>query len=110
MVPRGVMFWAVACWAAMAIGCGDDEADVSTTTTTGGTGGVAGEAPSGGGGSGGTGGSGGAAVPGWSLGFGDAQDQGATNVAVDAEDNLIVAGSFSGSIDFGGGPLTVAGS
>jgi hypothetical protein len=46
----------------------------------------------------------------WSRRFGDASGQGAYAVAIDGSDNVIVTGSFSGAVDFGGGPLTSAGS
>jgi hypothetical protein len=46
----------------------------------------------------------------WSECFGDASDQAAMAVAVDASDNVIVAGIFQGGIDFSGAnPLTSAG-
>lgn len=38
--------------------------------------------------------------------FGDAEKQSVTGVAVDAAGNVILAGSFSGTIDFGTGPLS----
>jgi hypothetical protein len=45
----------------------------------------------------------------WSKRFGDAQDQQSYfAVAVDASGNVILAGGFRGSIDFGGGALTSA--
>lgn len=46
----------------------------------------------------------------WSKRFGDADKQVATAIAVDASGNVIVAGSFQGTIDFGGQPLTASGS
>jgi hypothetical protein len=45
----------------------------------------------------------------WAEGFGDASDQIANAVTLDTAGNPIVTGSFSGMIDFGGGPLTSAG-
>jgi hypothetical protein len=46
----------------------------------------------------------------WSQRFGGQQSQRADRgVAVDGSGNVLVAGSFEGGIDFGGGPLTSAG-
>lgn len=45
----------------------------------------------------------------WSKRFGDAQQQEAHSVAIDASGNIVVAGMFWGAVDFGGGPLTSAG-
>jgi uncharacterized protein (AIM24 family) len=45
----------------------------------------------------------------WSKSFGDAADQLAASIAVDGSDNVILAGSFNGTIEFGGGPLSSAG-
>ncbi|WP_437707275.1 hypothetical protein WMF45_26435 [Sorangium sp. So ce448] len=45
----------------------------------------------------------------WSERFGDGFDQRARAVAVDAQENAIVAGEFAGAIDFGGGPIESAG-
>jgi hypothetical protein len=45
----------------------------------------------------------------WSRGFGDAADQVAAGVAIAPKGDVIIAGSFYGSIDFGGGPLVSAG-
>jgi hypothetical protein len=42
--------------------------------------------------------------------FGDAGDQVADGLAIDGAGNVVLAGGFTGSIDFGGGPLTSAGS
>ena len=41
--------------------------------------------------------------------FGDADEQWAEHVAVDASGNIAVVGSMSGTIDFGGGPLVATG-
>lgn len=46
----------------------------------------------------------------WSQRFGDASSQSATAVACDASGNVVVAGYFSGNVNFGGGTLTSAGS
>jgi hypothetical protein len=45
----------------------------------------------------------------WVRSYGDAQDQVAAGVAVDPAYEVIVAGSFEGTIDLGGGPLVSAG-
>lgn len=45
----------------------------------------------------------------WSKRFGDGDGQGAQAAAVDALRNVIIAGSFAGTVDFGGGVLTSAG-
>ena len=45
----------------------------------------------------------------WSKRFGDAADQRATQVLVDAAGAVIVTGIFQGTIDFGGGPLSSPG-
>lgn len=42
----------------------------------------------------------------WSQRFGDESRQVGNCVAVDASENFVVGGSFSGTVDFGGGPLT----
>ena len=42
----------------------------------------------------------------WSAGFGDADDQGAMDVAIDPSGNVLLAGSMEGTVDFGGGGLT----
>jgi hypothetical protein len=46
----------------------------------------------------------------WSKRFGDGDGQRARAVAVDASGDVVVTGPFWGTIDFGGGPLTSAGS
>jgi len=46
----------------------------------------------------------------WSKRFGDGSDQAAEAVAVDASGNAMVTGYFDGTVDFGGGALTSAGS
>jgi hypothetical protein len=45
----------------------------------------------------------------WSRSFGDAGDQFALGVAVGATGDIVIAGRFTGTIDFGGGPLVSAG-
>jgi FlgD Ig-like domain len=45
----------------------------------------------------------------WSKRFGDENDQVGEGVAVDASGNIVIAGWFTGTVDFGGGPLTSAG-
>jgi hypothetical protein len=45
----------------------------------------------------------------WSKRFGDSADQQASAVAVDSPGNVVVAGAFNGSIDFGGGAIQSAG-
>lgn len=45
----------------------------------------------------------------WSKRFGDAENQYATDVAVDKDGNILVAGYFTGVIDLGGGALESAG-
>jgi len=45
----------------------------------------------------------------WSKRFGDGASQIASSVAVDAAENVILAGQFYGSVDFGGGALSSAG-
>lgn len=46
----------------------------------------------------------------WSKRFGGPAKQFGVGVAVDSADNVLLVGSFSGSVDLGGGPLTSAGS
>jgi len=45
----------------------------------------------------------------WSKSFGDADEQYAEHVAIDANGNIAVIGSFCGTVDFGGGPLVCTG-
>jgi hypothetical protein len=45
----------------------------------------------------------------WSFRFGDAASQKAYGLAADKDGNVIVAGTFEGAIDFGGGELKSAG-
>jgi Beta-propeller repeat len=45
----------------------------------------------------------------WSKRFGDAGAQSGASIAVDAAGNVLVTGSLSGTVDFGGGPLVSAG-
>ena len=44
----------------------------------------------------------------WSKRFGDAVDQTARGIAADSSGNLYVTGHFSGTLDFGGAPMTAA--
>jgi hypothetical protein len=46
----------------------------------------------------------------WSKGYGDGMQQFGVGVAVDPADNILLVGSFSGSVDLGSGPLTSVGS
>lgn len=46
----------------------------------------------------------------WNQAFGDINDQIVADVAVDSMGNVILTGSFEGSVNFGGGVLTSAGS
>jgi hypothetical protein len=67
---------------------------------------------SGGGGGGGSGEGGAPACPGnafWLKRYGDTLQQVGISVAADAAGNVVVAGVFEGSIDFGSGPLTTVG-
>jgi len=45
----------------------------------------------------------------WAQSYGDANTQDGGDVAVDLDDNLVFTGYFDGTVDFGGGPLTVEG-
>ena len=45
----------------------------------------------------------------WSALFGDEEEQVGISAAIDPSGNTIVAGSFWGTVDFGGGALTSAG-
>ena len=45
----------------------------------------------------------------WSHSFGDTLEQRADGVATDASGNVVITGSFQGTVDFGGGPMTSAG-
>jgi hypothetical protein len=45
----------------------------------------------------------------WSKRFGSADELTAVDMAVDSAGNLILVGSFVGSVDFGGGPMTGGG-
>jgi hypothetical protein len=45
----------------------------------------------------------------WAARFGDAQNQFGYAVAVTPTDDILLAGQFKGSMDFGGGPLSSAG-
>ena len=45
----------------------------------------------------------------WSKGFGDPSGQYVHGMAVDGAGNVLITGSFAGSVDFGGGVLTSAG-
>jgi hypothetical protein len=44
----------------------------------------------------------------WLKRSGDAQDQAGSNVAIDPSGNVVVQGSFQGTIDLGGGPLVAS--
>lgn len=46
----------------------------------------------------------------WALSFGDASEQISYSVAVDSTGNVLITGSFQGSLDFGGDVLTSVGS
>jgi Beta-propeller repeat len=45
----------------------------------------------------------------WSRRFGDLKGQSAIGVAIDGSDSVLVTGYFSGTLDFGGGPLLATG-
>jgi hypothetical protein len=46
----------------------------------------------------------------WANRFGDVGSDNGYAIAVDATDNIFLTGAFSGTVDFGGGPLTSMGS
>ena len=46
----------------------------------------------------------------WAQGFGSTGSDSAAGVAVDGSGNVVVAGSFQGTVNFGGGPLTATAS
>lgn len=46
----------------------------------------------------------------WSKSFGDLLNQDAWGIATDAMDNVLLTGSFGGTLDFGGGSVSSAGS
>jgi hypothetical protein len=50
----------------------------------------------------------GSGAPLWAKSFGNDKIQGVSGMAVDADGGVVVAGYFSGTIDFGGGPITPA--
>jgi hypothetical protein len=45
----------------------------------------------------------------WSMRFGDVFDQTVQSVAIDGDGNVVIAGFFGGTVDFGGGVLTSTG-
>ena len=45
----------------------------------------------------------------WSKRFGDTQEQVGLSITFDSQNNVLLAGSFVGALDFGGGPLASAG-
>jgi hypothetical protein len=45
----------------------------------------------------------------WSKGFGDSGGQAAYGAAVDPSGNVFITGTYDGTIDFGGGPMTYVG-
>ncbi|MBI5514994.1 MAG: SBBP repeat-containing protein [Deltaproteobacteria bacterium] len=45
----------------------------------------------------------------WSRRFGDAEQQVGTSIALDRSGNVVIAGNFQGTVDFGGRPLVCAG-
>jgi hypothetical protein len=49
-------------------------------------------------------------IPAWSRRLGDAERQKYVNVALDGDGNVLIAGAYRGSVDFGNGLLTSAGS
>ena len=85
---------------------------VTSSSSAGGGGGGGGSGGGGGGGGGSTGGGGAGSTTGaalWAVRFGGAARVEGHGVAADASGNLYVTGSFTGSVDFGGGPLASAG-
>jgi hypothetical protein len=46
----------------------------------------------------------------WAKGFGDASAHPSTGLAIGPSDSILLAGTFAGTINFGGGPLSAAGS
>jgi len=46
----------------------------------------------------------------WSQRFGDDSSQGGNSVSADASGNVLVTGTFYGTVDFGGGPMTASNS
>jgi len=42
----------------------------------------------------------------WVKRIGGSSDDDIQGVAIDSADNIIVVGSFNGTVDFGGGPIT----
>jgi hypothetical protein len=75
--------------------------------------GLGGNGGGGAGGGGGSGGCGGAGCPAgeaiWALGFGDALPQQGAAIAADADGNVLVAGTFQGTVELGGPTMTSAG-
>lgn len=49
-------------------------------------------------------------TPIWNKRFGDAADQVVFKLEIDSSNNIVITGNFAGSVDFGGGTLTSAGS
>ena len=90
---------------------GDDFEVVATSAGgAGGSGATGGSAGTGG--TGASAGTGGTIEPGallWSKRFGDPGRQGVADLALDSTGNILLTGSFNGSIDFGNGPLVSAG-
>ena len=107
---------ALACLGAAFIGCDGDTNNTGTTGQGGSGQGGSGQGGSGQGGSaqGGSaqGGAGGSVAPGdhvWSLRFGDATFDDGAGVAADAMGDILLTGTFHGSIDFGGPTMASAG-
>lgn len=44
----------------------------------------------------------------WSRRFGDVKNQGSHGIAVSGSENVVIAGNFAGTLDFGGAPLVSA--